>query len=131
MEAEKKDRRSAPRYKARIACSVLSTSSEGNKLSEDRGPKVLGHTYDLSTEAISIVLSSHPVYGADPTGLGTMAEITLALPVGYVRLCGNFLRHIDSTPQENLFVFMIEGGNIVDRRLYQEYLDSLRRQSVS
>jgi hypothetical protein len=60
-----------------------------------------------------------------------MAEITLALPVGYVRLSGNLLRHADSTPKEDLFVFMIEGGNRVDRRLYQEYLDSLRRQPVS
>jgi hypothetical protein len=54
-----------------------------------------------------------------------MSEITLALPQGYVRLDGSLLRHAEANPKENLFAFKIEGGTETDRRLYEEYLESL------
>ena len=132
MQELNKDRRSLPRYKTRIACSVEPSpfASDGTVQTEERHA-VVGHTEDVSLECISLVLSSNPTCGTDPSRLGMLAEIQLALPVGYARLSGSLVRDAEASPQEHLFVFRIEGGDDIDWRLYHEHLASLSRGQPS
>jgi len=113
------DRRSVPRYKARLPCSVLSAAT---------GATILTHTETLSLKAIALTIALNPIYGADPSNVGMDVELKVALPAGYVRLTGTLLRLEQANAIENLFVFKIEGANEVDRRLFNEHLDSLAGQ---
>ena len=118
-EIELKDRRAVPRYKAHIPCSVTCATT---------GATLLTHTAELSLQAISLTIPLNPTYGADdPSKVGTKVSLKLALPVGYVRLSGVLLRHEQADPKDHLFVFKIEATSDLDRRLYNEYVDSLDR----
>jgi hypothetical protein len=128
---EVKNRRSVPRYKARVPCSVLCASIDSSEASQDeRQLAVLTHTEELSLESISLTIPSNPTYGADPSNVGTKVTLELALPIGYVRLSGLLLRHEQAGSNDNLFVFKIEGANDPDWRSYNEHLDSLDREQV-
>lgn len=114
-----KDRRHSPRYKAWIACSVsIGRQSE----TEARPQKILGHTFDLSADAVSIILPANETYGIDPSGLGSAVEIMLALPNGYVSLKCSLVRHSPLPSQENLVVFGINEEN----EMYRDHLKTLR-----
>lgn len=116
-ETEVEDRRTVPRYKARVPCSVLCSAT---------GATLLTHTAELSLEAVSLIIPSNPTYGADdPSKVGTKVSLKLALPSGYVRLSGVLLRHQQADPKDHLFVFKIEAASDLDRRLYDEYVDAL------
>lgn len=116
-EVETKDRRNVPRHKVRVPCSVTCA---------DTGATLLTHTAELSLQAISLTIPLNPTYGADdPSKVGTKVSLKLALPVGYVRLTGLLLRHQQADPNDHLFVFKIEAASDLDRRLYDEYVDSL------
>ena len=114
-EVEYEERRSVPRYKARVPCSVLLAT----------GATILTHTETLSLKAIALTIASNPIYGADPSNVGMNVVLKVALPGGYVRLSGTLLRLEQANAIENLFVFKIEGASEVDRRIYNEHLDSL------
>lgn len=58
---EYKERRSVPRYKSRVPCSVLCASTDS---------AILTHTEALSVKAISLTIASSPTYGADPSKVG-------------------------------------------------------------
>ncbi len=106
-----------PRHKVRVPCSVTCA---------DTGATLLTHTAELSLQAISLTIPLNPTYGADdPSKVGTKVSLKLALPVGYVRLTGLLLRHQQADPNDHLFVFKIEAASDLDRRLYDEYVDSL------
>ena len=124
MRDDIKDRRSVPRYKIRIPCSILVLAFDTPKGADAR-PATLGYTHDVSLRSISVVLPSHPMYSSDKGELGQLAEITLALPDKHLRLDGSLLRHAEATEKENLFAFRIEGGTGTERRSYEEYLESL------
>ena len=118
---DNKERRRVPRYKARVPCSVLSASG---------GSALLTHTEALSVNAISLTIPSNPTYGADPGNVGVNVELKLALPAGYVRLSGSLVRLEQANTIDNLFVFKIEEASEVDRRIYDEHLDSLSRAQI-
>ena len=122
MPNEGKDRRSMPRHKARVPCSIVCPSTDST---------ILTHTEGLSLKAISLTIPLNPIYGADPSNVGVNVVLKLALPGGYVRLSGLLLRLEQANAIENLFVFKIEGATEVDRRLYNEHLDSLEREKAS
>ena len=115
------ERRAVQRYKARVPCSVLRTST---------GSTLLTHTETLSLSAISLTIPSNPTYGADPCNVEVNVELRLALPAGYLRLSGSLLRLVQANAIANLFVFKIEEANEVDQRLYDEHLDSLGREQA-
>ena len=115
------ERRNLPRYKTRVPCSILRAST---------GSTILTHTEGLSLNAISLTIASNPVYGADPSNVGKKVVLKLALPGGYAQFSGSLLRLEQPNTIENLFVFMIEEASEVDRRLYNEHLDSLGREQV-
>jgi len=116
-----KERRRCPRYKAWIACSVSLAPGDNN--AQERPSKILGHTFDLSTDAVAIVLPANQTYGIDPKTLGSTVEIMLALPSGYVSLFCSLVRHAPLPSQENLVVFAIEDEN----SMYREHLKTLRK----
>lgn len=115
-----KDRRAVTRFKVWVACSVLCLSEED--FSEQA---VLGYVSELSREAVGVLLPSNETYGVDASSLGKEVQMTLALPVGYVRLSGTLVRYspIDG---KYLFVFRIQESK--ERSKYDEYLDSLQSE---
>lgn len=114
-----KDRRTVPRFKAWVACSVLARLSD-----EDfREQAILGYVKDLSREAVAMLLPANETYGVDASNLGKDVQMTLALPVGYVRLSATLVRHSQDESGKNLVVFRIEESE--ERSKYHEYLDSL------
>ena len=114
------DRRGTPRFKAWVACSVLPRLSDD----EFREQAVLGYVKDLSREAVAVLLPSNETYGVDVSSLGQQVQMTLALPVGYVRLSATLIRSSPDESGKYLFVFGIQDSR--ERRKYDEYLDSLR-----
>lgn len=115
------ERRSLPRYRVRVPCSILCALT---------GATILTHTEGLSENAISLTIPTNPTYGADPGNVGVDVELKLALPVGYVRLSGSLVRLEQANTVDNLFVFKIEEANEVDRRMYNEHLESLGRKQA-
>jgi PilZ domain-containing protein len=116
------DRRAVPRFKAWVACSVLSRLSD-----EDfREQAFLGYIKDLSREAVAVLLPANETYGADASSLGKQVQMTLALPVGYIRLSATLVRHSQDDSGKYLFVFRIQESK--DRDKYDEYLDSLQSE---
>src|SRR5712664_4003991 len=113
----KEDRRAVPRFKVWVACSVLSRLSD-----EDfRKQAVLGYVKDLSREAIAVLLPSNETYGVDASSLGQQVQMTLALPVGYVRLSATLIRSSPADSGKHLFVFEIQDSK--ERRKYDQFLD--------
>ena len=115
----KKDRRAEPRYKVKVACSVLVHSSDQRFHDE----AVLGQVKDLSRNAVAVSLPTNETYGVDSLGMEKQIQLTLALPVGYVRLSATLIRSSPDVPGKHLFVFGIEESK--ERRKYDEFLDSL------
>ena len=113
------DRRVTPRFKVWVACSVLPRLSDH----DFREPAVLGYVKDLSQRAIAVILPSNDTYGVDPSSLGQQVQMTLALPVGYVRLSATLIRSSPDVSGKHLFVFGIQDSK--ERRKYDEFLDSL------
>jgi PilZ domain len=118
----KKDRRAVPRFKVSVACSISLRSSDENI----REQAVLGYVKDLSRVAVAVLLPSNETYGVDASSLGKQVEMTLALPVGYVRLSGTLVRYSPDDSGQYFFVFMIQDSK--ERSRYDAYLDSLEAE---
>ena len=117
------DRRAVQRFKVWVACSVLSRLSD-----EDfRKQAVLGYVKDLSREAVAVLLPSNETYGVDASSLGQQVQMTLALPVGYVRLSATLVRYSPDDSGKHVFVFRIQDSK--ERGKYQEYLDTVESES--
>ena len=117
------DRRAVPRFKVWVACSVLSRMSD-----EDfRKQAVLGYVKDLSRDAVAVLLPSNETYGVDASSLGQLVHMTLALPVGYVRLSATLVRYSPADSGKLVFVFRIQDSK--DRSKYEEYLNSVESES--
>ncbi len=116
------DRRAGRRFKAWVACSVLPRLSD-----EDfREQAVLGYVKDLSREAVAVLLPSNETYGVDASSLEKQVQMTLALPVGYVRLSATLVRYSPDDSGKYLAVFRIQESK--ERSKYHEYLDSLQSE---
>ncbi len=118
----KEDRRFAPRFKVWATCSVLPRLSDEDR----RQHAVLGYVKDLNREAVAVVLPSHETYGVTASSLGRHVELTLGLPVGYVRLSATLLRHAPDDSGKHLAVFRIEKSK--ERRKYYDFVDSLQSE---
>ena len=116
------DRRVVPRFKVWVACSILPRLND----QDFREQAILGYVKDLSRHAIAVILPSNETYGVDPSSLGQQVQMTLALPVGYVRLSATLIRSSPDVPGKHLFVFGIQDSK--ERRKYDEFLDSLPAQ---
>ena len=117
------DRRAVPRFKVWVACSVLTRLSD-----EDfRKQAVLGYVQDLSREAVAVLLPSNETYGVDASSLGKQVQMTLALPVGYVRLSATLVRYSPDVSGKCFFVFRLQDSK--DRSKYEEYVNSVESES--
>lgn len=113
-----KDRRAATRHKVWIACSVLPRPSD----EELHEKAILGQTKELSRDAVAVLLPSNETYGVDASSIGKEVQMTLALPIGYVRLSATLIRY-SQEDGKYLFVFRIQGSE--ERSMYNDYVDSL------
>jgi hypothetical protein len=118
----KEDRRFAPRFKVWATCSLLPRLSDKDR----RQHAVLGYVKDLNREAVAVLLPSHETYGVTASSLGRQVELTLGLPVGYVRLSAALLRHAPDDSGKHLAVFRIEKSK--ERRKYYDFVDSLESE---
>jgi len=87
----------------------------------------LGYVKDLSREAIAVLLPSNETYGVHASSLGQQVQMTLALPIGYVRLSGALVRYLPDDSGKCFFVFRIQDSK--DRDRYEEYLDIVESES--
>jgi len=117
-----KDRRAVPRFQVWVACSVLPRLSDEEFCEQ----AVLGYVKDLSREAVAILLPSNETYGVNASNLGKQVQMTLALPVGYVRLSATLVRSSPDDAGKHLVVFGIQESK--ERCKYDEYLDSLKSE---
>jgi len=117
-----KDRRAVPRYQVQVACSVLVHSSD----QRFRDEAVLGQVKDLSRNAVAVLLPTNETYGVDALGMEKQIQLTLALPVGYVRLSASLIRYKRDESGKYFFVFKIQESD--DRSKYDEYLDALEAE---
>ena len=117
-----KDRRAVPRYNVKVACSVLVRPSD----QRFREQAVLGQVKDLSRHAVAVLLPTNETYGVDALGMGKQIQLTLALPVGYVRLFATLIRYTPDDSGKYFFVFRIQESD--ERAKYDEYLDSLESE---
>jgi hypothetical protein len=83
----------------------------------------MGYAKDLNREAVAVLLPSHETYGVDSSSLGRQVELTLGLPVGYVRLSATLIRHSPDECGKMLAVFRVEKSK--ERPKYQDFVDSL------
>jgi hypothetical protein len=114
------DPRFAPRFKVWATCSLFPRLSDEDR----RQHAVMGYVKDLNREAIAVVLPSHETYGVDASSLGRKVELTLGLPVGYVKLSATLVRHSPDETGKMLAVFRVEKSK--ERPRYQDFVDSLR-----
>lgn len=101
-----------------IACSVLPRPSD----EELHEKAILGQTKELSRDAVAVLLPSNETYGVDASSIGKEVQMTLALPIGYVRLSATLIRY-SQEDGKYLFVFRIQGSE--ERSMYNDYVDSL------
>ena len=117
-----KDRRAVPRYNVKVACSVSLPSND----QRFREQAVLGQVKDLSRHAVAVLLPTSETYGVDALVTGKQIQLTLALPVGYVRLFATLIRYKSDDSGKYFFVFRIQESD--ERGKYDEYLDSLEAE---
>ncbi|MFN2493139.1 MAG: hypothetical protein ABR501_09690 [Pyrinomonadaceae bacterium] len=70
-------------------------------------------------------MPSNETYGVDASSIGKQVQMTLALPVGYVRLSATLVRY-SREDGKYLIVFRLQGSE--ERSRYDDYLDSLEAQ---
>jgi hypothetical protein len=115
------ERRFWPRFAVWAACSVVPRLSDQDR----RQHAVLGSVRDLSREAVAVLFPSNETYGVDDSSLGRQVEITLGLPVGYIRLSATLFRYsVDEASGKHLVVFRIQKSK--ERHKYLAYLDTLQ-----
>lgn len=116
----KEDRRFSPRFRIWATCSLVPHLSDEDR----RQHAILGYVKDLNREAVAVLLPSHETYGVDASTLGSQVELTLGLPVGYLKLSATVLRYeADESGKQHLVVFRIE--NSKERSKYFDFVDAL------
>ena len=120
----KEDRRFAPRFRVWATCSLAPHLSDEDR----RQHAVLGYVKDLNREAVAVLLPTHEMYGVTASTLGRPVELTLSLPVGYLKLSATVLRHeADELGKQHLVVFRIEKSK--DRSRYLDFVNALEADS--
>ncbi len=117
-------RRFAPRFRVWATCSLVPHLSDEDR----RQHAVLGYVKDLNREAVAVLLPSHETYGVNASTLGRQVELTLGLPVGYLKLSATVTRfETDDSSQQHLVVFKIEKSK--ERSRYYDFVDALEVKS--
>lgn len=76
------DRRRAKRYKTRLLVNVSLPGAKTGNSSTRRVPSLQGHTRDISTSGIAVIVPSIRIGGHYLTGEDRTLRLTLALPAG-------------------------------------------------
>ena len=120
----KEDRRFAPRFRIWATCSLVPRLSDEDR----RQHAVMGYVKDLNREAVAVLLPAHETYGVNASTLGRQVELTLGLPVGYLKLSATVLRHeADKSGTQHLVVFRIERSK--ERSKYYDFVEALEADS--
>lgn len=124
------DRRRAPRQRVRLAAVV--------SLLEERAgapPTLAGHTRDVSTSGVGIILPSIRVGERYLAGEGLTLRVLLRLPETQARLYGTPVRYERLDPegpeQGYLLGIRLTGGDERDREAYDAYLKTLKGKVMS
>ncbi|MEK6284085.1 MAG: hypothetical protein AABN95_27445 [Acidobacteriota bacterium] len=118
------DRRFTPRFRVWATCSLVPRLSDEDR----RQHAVLGYVKDLNREAVAVLLPSHETYGVNASTLGRQVELTLGLPIGYLKLSATIVRHeADESDKQHLVVFRIEKSK--ERSKYYDFVNALEADS--
>ena len=126
------DRRHAPRYRARLPCTVSLMEQENRSAHASTHARTLvGHTHDLSATGLALVLPAIRIGQRYLMGEGRSILVVLELPAGKIRLRATPVRYerLDTeTQSESGYLIGAHIGEMSDedRALFIEYLKKLR-----
>ena len=124
------ERRRAPRTPARLAVTVSPHGHGFGDGEDDDAPSLAGHTRDLSSTGIALLLPSVRIGGRYLTGEGTTLHVTLQLPAGRIQLCAAPVRYERLEGDDGYVEGYLVGVRITyisdpDRALYSDFLRSV------
>ncbi|HEV7842577.1 MAG TPA: PilZ domain-containing protein [Pyrinomonadaceae bacterium] len=124
------NRRSSPRYPARLPSSLSLAARESGFGHMDRPPVIPGETLDISLEGLSLIVPSLRTERHDLTQLQNVWRIVMALPIGHVQVHALLVRFQrfrgDEMQTGYLIGLRIAEMTEADRRLFTEYVQSLQ-----
>jgi hypothetical protein len=130
------NRRRAKRAEARLPFTLSLEESHGSRNGFRRLPPLQGHTLDLSTSGLALVVPAIRIGGHYLAGTERRLYLKLELPDGVVELTLIPVRYesLEEDPEETGYVIGTRVENIRDgdRDRYQEYVKTLlKNQSKS
>lgn len=124
------NRRSSPRFTARLPTSLSLADHEGGLGHIDRPPVIPGETKDISLDGLALVVPSLRTDRHDLTQLQHLWRIVMALPVGHVQIFAQlvrFQRFRGDDPQTGYLIGVrIEEMSEADRVLFTDYMHTLQ-----
>jgi|SRR5215207_5112411 len=121
------DRRRAPRYRVSLPVSVSLLDAEASA----EPALVQGHTRDVSSDGLGLILPNIRVGGRYLVGDSVTLRVTLKLPEGYARLYGTPVRHekLDTNDPETGFLvgLRLADTDARDSALLVDYINSLKK----
>ena len=126
------DRRRAPRYRARLPCTVSLIEQDNRSTHASTHTRALaGHTQDLSATGLALILPAIRIGQRYLMGEGRSILVVLELPAGKIRMRATPVRYerLDTeTQSEPGYLIGAHIGEMsdADRSLFIEYLKKLR-----
>ena len=127
------NRRSSPRYPARLPTSLSLADNESGLGHIDRPPIIPGQTKDISMEGLALIVPSLRTDRHDLTQLEHVWRIVMGLPIGHVQIHALLVRYQrfrgDATQTGYLIGVRITEMSETDPALFDHYLQTLRSEA--
>lgn len=124
------NRRSSPRFLARLPTSLSLADNKSGLGHIDRPPIIPGETKDISLDGLALIVPSLRTDLHDLTQLQHVWRIVMALPIGHVQIHAvlvRFQRFRGDAPQTGYLIGMrIAEMSEADRVLFNDYMQTLR-----
>jgi hypothetical protein len=127
------NRRSSPRFSARLPSSLSLAERESGLGHIDRPAVIPGETKDVSLEGLALIVPSLRTDRHDLTQLKHVWRIVMALPRGHVQIHAMLMRFQRVRGEDlqtgYLIGLRIEEMTESDRRLFTDYVQSLQNEA--
>lgn len=124
------NRRRAPRYRLRLPCAVALHDARPAARTPRRAPGLEGHTCDLSSTGLALILPAVRIGDRYLTGPDQRLRLTLEHPTGPLTMIVAPVRHVrleESSGEAGFVVGVhIEEMDAESRARYDEHLSALR-----
>lgn len=128
------NRRSSPRFPARLSTSVSLATQDGGLGHIDRPAIIPAQTKDISLEGMALIVPSLRTDRHDLTQLQQLWRIVMALPSSHVQVFGQLIRFQryrgDDSQSGYLIAVRIEEMSESDRIFFNEYMQTLQNDAT-